>query len=55
MGRVKQQDADDLIPIGVSVKLLDEQYPHLRHIKWNDSSDEEEKEVKRKRKDKNGI
>jgi hypothetical protein len=32
----------DLIPISESVKILEEQFPHLRDIKWNSKEDEDE-------------
>lgn len=48
MGRVKQQDADNLIPISESVRILDERYEHLRNLVWN-SRDDDEDEVKPKR------
>jgi len=54
MGRVKQQDADGLIPISDSVRILDEKYPHLKDLIWN-SRDDEDDEVKPKKRDKNGI
>lgn len=38
----EQKKLEELIPISESVKLLDEKYPHLRGIKWNDKSDEKE-------------
>jgi hypothetical protein len=40
----EEQAPEDLIPIGDSVKLLDERYPHLRGIRWNSKDDEEEEE-----------
>lgn len=52
MGRVKNRDIGDLIPISESVRILDETYPHLRSIKWNESSDEEDE---LKGKDKDGV
>ena len=53
MGRVKQQDADNLIPISESVRILDEKYEHLRNISWN-SRDDEVEEVKQKKREKDG-
>ena len=48
MGRVKQQDADDLIPISESVRILDEKYEHLRNISWNSRDDEDEEKPKKR-------
>ena len=31
-----------MIPIRDSVKMLDDEFPHLRDIRWNDKTDEEE-------------
>ncbi len=42
-----EKEIAELIPISDSVKLIDEQFPHLIGIRWNSREDEEEGENKK--------
>jgi len=45
---VSSEDIRDKIPIAVSVKKLEQDFPHLRDVKWNERADIQSRNQKRK-------
>lgn len=45
---VQADDVKDKIPISESVRKLEEAFPHLRDVKWNEKADLIARERKRK-------
>lgn len=45
---VQADDVKDKIPISESVRKLEEAFPHLKDVKWNEKADIAAREKKRK-------